>query len=77
MTVVDNVAFALLREPEQAVKAEQSSAGLEHYRNDDAESADRVITASGSFTKLEAHAVKPGTSNQWLLRYRRTDAGST
>jgi pyruvate-formate lyase-activating enzyme/SAM-dependent methyltransferase len=77
MTVVDNVAFALLREPEQAAKAEQGSAGLEHYRNDDAERADRVITASGSFTKLEAHAVKPGTSNQWLLRYRRTDASST
>jgi pyruvate-formate lyase-activating enzyme/SAM-dependent methyltransferase len=71
LTVVDNVAFALVRECAQAERAEQGSAGLEHYRNDDAEHADRVIAATGGFERLESVHVAPGTSNQWLLRYRR------
>jgi SAM-dependent methyltransferase/pyruvate-formate lyase-activating enzyme len=72
LLVVDNVAFGLVREKGQAERAEKSLAGLEHYRNDDAEHADRVIRASGGFERLEAIPVGPGTSNQWLLRYRRT-----
>jgi molybdenum cofactor biosynthesis enzyme MoaA/SAM-dependent methyltransferase len=71
LTVVDNIAFALVRDRAQAERAEQGGAGLEHYRNDDSDRADKVIAAAGGFEKLEAMAVAPGTSNQWLLRYRR------
>jgi len=70
LTVVDNVAFGLVREPAQAARAENGGATLEHYRNDDSTRAHRVIASSGRFIPLEARAVRPGTSNQWLLRYR-------
>jgi pyruvate-formate lyase-activating enzyme/SAM-dependent methyltransferase len=70
LTVVDNVAFGLVREPAQALRAENGGAPLEHYRNDDWARADGVIASSGHFVRLEARAVRPGTSNQWLLRYR-------
>jgi MoaA/NifB/PqqE/SkfB family radical SAM enzyme/SAM-dependent methyltransferase len=70
LTVVDNVAFGLARTRAQAARAEASPAGFEHYRNDDAADADRVI-AAGPVTLLERRDVGPKTSNQWLLRYRR------
>jgi pyruvate-formate lyase-activating enzyme/SAM-dependent methyltransferase len=74
LTVVDNVAFALVRDRAQAERAEHGDAALEHYRNDDSDRADRVIAAAGGFERLEAIPVTPGTSNQWLLRYRRVEA---
>jgi pyruvate-formate lyase-activating enzyme/SAM-dependent methyltransferase len=70
LTVVDNVAFGLLREPAQAARAENGDLALEHYRNDDSMLADRVIAATGRFVPVEARPVGPGTSNQWLLRYQ-------
>lgn len=47
LTVVDNVAFGLLRTRAQAERAERSSARFEHYRNDGAGDAARVIEACG------------------------------
>ena len=44
---------------------------LEHYRNDDAGRAHAVLS-KGPLALLERADVVPGSSNQWLLRYRRT-----
>jgi len=70
VTVVDNIAFGLLRGREQAQRAEHGPSGFEHYRNDDAAAAARVWLDAG-FVPLEQHEVGPGTSNQWLLRFER------
>jgi SAM-dependent methyltransferase len=43
----------------------------EHYRNDDAARA-HALLARLPLELLERRDVAPGTSNQWLLRYRRT-----
>jgi len=69
LTVVDNVAFGLARSPKKTRRAETSGAAFEHYRNDSAEDAHRRIAAH-AVTLLERRDVGPGTSNQWLLRYR-------
>ncbi len=74
LTVVDNVAFGLLRSRPQVERAEGSTAGFEHYRNDGAGDAHRVLASAG-FEVLERREVRPDTSNQWLLRYR-APAGS-
>jgi MoaA/NifB/PqqE/SkfB family radical SAM enzyme/SAM-dependent methyltransferase len=71
LLVVDNVAFGLARGRAQQRAAERASTGFEHYRNDDASAADAVVLASGAFERLERRDVAPGTSNQWVLRYRR------
>lgn len=74
LLVVDNVAFALVRTPAQATRAEASPAlAFEHYRNDGAaEALERIAAAaSGALELLERRDVGPATSNQWLLRYRR------
>jgi pyruvate-formate lyase-activating enzyme/SAM-dependent methyltransferase len=70
LTVVDNVAFGLVRERDHAARAETGGAGFEHYRNDDAGRADAVVSKLG-YARLERRDVAPGTSNQWLLRYAR------
>jgi len=70
LTVVDNVAFGLARSGKQTARAERSAAAFEHYRNDDAERAHRVASATSDLELLERRDVAPGTSNQWLLRYR-------
>jgi SAM-dependent methyltransferase len=70
LTVVDNIAFGLVRERAQAERAEGGNASFEHYRNDDAERADAAISKLG-YVRLERRDVAPGTSNQWLLRYER------
>jgi SAM-dependent methyltransferase/pyruvate-formate lyase-activating enzyme len=70
LTVVDNVAFALVREREHAARAETGGAVFEHYRNDDAERADAIIARHG-FVRVERTDIGPTTSNQWLLRYER------
>lgn len=67
LVVVDNVAFGLARTASQTARAERSPAAWEHYRNDDAGDAVRVLAAHG-FTLVERRDVSPSTSNQWLLR---------
>ncbi len=69
LTVVDNVAFGLVRTRTQTVRAEGGPAAFEHYRNDGAAEAVRVLVGQG-FTRVEQWDVGVGTSNQWLLRCR-------
>jgi MoaA/NifB/PqqE/SkfB family radical SAM enzyme len=71
LTVADNVAFGLVRTRAQAERAERSGAALEHYRNDGADAADRTISPFG-FERIDRHDISPATSNQWILRYRKT-----
>jgi MoaA/NifB/PqqE/SkfB family radical SAM enzyme/SAM-dependent methyltransferase len=70
LTIVDNVAFGLARTRAQAGRAQASPAGFEHYRNDDASDAHRLL-ATLPVTLLERRDVGSETSNQWLLLYRR------
>jgi SAM-dependent methyltransferase len=76
LLVVDNVAFGLVREARHARAAEAAPENvLEHYRNDDAADADRVVQAALREASLplrlvERRDVGPDTSNQWLLRYQ-------
>lgn len=80
LTIVDNVAFGLARTREQSDRAERSSAGLEHYRNDASADALQILS---SFVEpyglelLEHHRVGPKTSNQWLIRHRVGSTAST
>jgi MoaA/NifB/PqqE/SkfB family radical SAM enzyme/SAM-dependent methyltransferase len=69
LTVVDNIAFGLVRTKPQAARGESSAAVFEHYRNDTAADAHAQIQAHG-FALLERRDIGPGTSNQWMLRYR-------
>ncbi len=70
LIVVDNVAFGLVRTKAQVERAERGPAGFEHYRNDGAAEAERVLAAAG-LTCVERHEVGPETSNQWMLVLRR------
>lgn len=71
LTLVDNEAFGLARSKEQSHRAESGPAELEHYRNDGSEQAEALVGQLGlPLELLEAEAVRPGRSNQWLLRYR-------
>jgi SAM-dependent methyltransferase len=70
LTIVDNVAFGLARTRSQTARAERSTAGFEHFRNDDAEAAHR-LTDELPLSLVDRQDVGRGTSNQWLLRYRR------
>lgn len=69
VTVVDNVAFGLVRAREQTARAESGKAEFEHYRNDDAALAHARFHG---FELIERHDVGVATSNQWVLRYRVT-----
>jgi hypothetical protein len=69
--VVDDAAFGLARTRSHARRAERSGAAFEHYRNDTAADAARMIEAAAELTPLERRDVAPGTSTLWLLRYRR------
>ncbi len=68
LLVVDNVAFGLLRRRPPADPG--PGAVWEHHRNDDAAAAHAVLSRHG-LVLVERRDVAPGTSNQWLLRYRR------
>src|SRR6516164_7716598 len=46
LTIVDNVAFGLARSARQSARAESSAARLEHYRNDTAADAHRLVAAT-------------------------------
>ena len=75
LVVADNVAFGLLRrrpaEVPRPVEAGTAEGPVwEHYRNDDAARAHDVLSKL-PLTLLERRDVAPGTSNQWLLVYRR------
>ncbi len=71
LTVVDNVAYGLARTVGQARQAESAATlGFEHFRNDGAAEAAPRLEARG-LQQVERRDVGPGTSNQWLLRYRR------
>lgn len=70
LTIVDNVAFGLVRSRELAARAERGPAGFEHYRNDGAGEAARRL--EGRPVRLvERRDVGKDTSNQWLLRYEK------
>lgn len=74
LTIVDNVAFGLARTRSQVSRAVRSSAAFEHYRNDDAGDAHRLVESLGPgmpLNLLERHDVGPSTSNQWFVHYRR------
>lgn len=68
LTIVDNVAFGLVRGRSQAGKAESGAAIFEHYRNDSAADAAKIVDALG-LSCLERRDVTSGTSNQWMLVY--------
>ena len=69
LTIVDNIAFGLLRTRDQTARAEGSDAAYEHYRNDRAQDAARLVSRHG-LQLLERRDVTAGTSNQWFLHYR-------
>jgi MoaA/NifB/PqqE/SkfB family radical SAM enzyme/SAM-dependent methyltransferase len=69
LTIVDNVAFGLVRTRGQAARAEAGPAVFEHFRNDEAADADRAVARPG-LQLLEMRPVTPATSNQWFLHYR-------
>jgi SAM-dependent methyltransferase len=73
LTVVDNVAFGLVRTGAHAARAEGARENLfEHHRNDGAaEAAAIVASAAPGLRLVERRDVGPHTSNQWLLRYAR------
>ena len=84
LTLVDNMAFGLVRGQAQARRAEATGAGrFEHYRNDGADEAAAAVErvrgaprADGRALRLiERRDVGRGTSNQWLLRYACDEAG--
>ena len=71
LTIVDNIAFGLVRTREQAARGEGSDAGFEHYRNDGACDAQRLCDdLDVDLDLLESREVTASTGNQWLLRYR-------
>ena len=70
LTLVDNVAFGLLRDRRQAGQAERGPGRLERRRNDDASRA-HAQTEGLPLTLLRRSDVGPTTSNQWLLHYER------
>jgi SAM-dependent methyltransferase len=69
LVVSDNVAFGLLRKRAPQEHGEQNG-DWEHYRNDDASRAHKVLSRL-PLELLEREDVRPGSSNQWLLVYRR------
>jgi SAM-dependent methyltransferase len=68
--VVDDVAFGLVRSRPHARRAERSRARFEHYRNDGATDAARVIVQAG-LRVVEQREAGPGTSTLWRLRAER------
>jgi pyruvate-formate lyase-activating enzyme/SAM-dependent methyltransferase len=68
LVVSDNVAFGLLRTRPPAER--RPEVDWEHYRNDDAARAHEVISRT-ALELVERRDVAPGTSNQWVLVYRR------
>ncbi|MCB9593092.1 MAG: radical SAM protein [Sandaracinaceae bacterium] len=71
--IVDDAAFGLARTKQQTARAEGSSAAFEHYRNDVAADAARVLAAAApGLREVERKDVGVGTSTLWLLRMIRS-----
>ncbi len=70
VTFADDVAFGLVRSRPHAKRAQGSRARLEHYRNDTAADAARVIDRP-ALELVERRGAGPTTSTLWLLRYAR------
>lgn len=70
VTIADDVAFGLVRSRPHARRAERSPARFEHYRNDTASDAARVIERA-ALAPLVRRDVRAGSSTLWLLRYAR------
>ncbi|MDF1564245.1 MAG: radical SAM protein [Deltaproteobacteria bacterium] len=71
LLLVDNVAFGLVRTHEQAERGERGEAVFEHYRN--ADDREALALAEGLPLQLvHQESISPGTSNQWVLHFRRT-----
>lgn len=86
LTLVDNVAFGLVRGAAHAARAEAAPENLfEHYRNDGAAEAaatvEKLLSSPRSDGRtlrlLERHDTGPETSNQWLLRYACVERGAS
>ncbi|HEY3499190.1 MAG TPA: radical SAM protein [Polyangiaceae bacterium] len=75
LTIVDNEAFGLARTARQSSKAESSSSRFEHYRNDGAEAV-RALAGRHGFEELARAVAGPRTSNQWMVRYRKSSNAS-
>lgn len=71
--VADDVPFGLARTPRQQRAAHRGGATWQHLRNHDASQAHRAIEGD-ALVLVERRDVGPDTSNQWLLRYRRSPA---
>lgn len=69
VTIVDNVAFGLVRTRAQTARARASAARFEHHANDDSQAVIARAAARG-VAVIAHHAVGPTTSNQWAVRLR-------
>jgi SAM-dependent methyltransferase len=67
LLVVDNTAFGLARTAAQADRGEGSPAQLEHWRNDRAADAARVLAQAG-WRVVEARETVRDSCNQWTVR---------
>jgi hypothetical protein len=70
LLIVDNIVFGLVRSGRHARSAEQGPAEFEHFRNESSHEV-RVRVEPLGLELLEHCEVGPGSSNQWLLRYRK------
>jgi len=70
LLVVDGVAFGLLRRRQVERWGRGPNAVWEHYRNDDAGRAHRLLSAQ-PLELIQRRDVAAGTSSEWLLHYRR------
>jgi SAM-dependent methyltransferase len=76
LTVVDNVAFGLLRSVDQARRAEGGTGVFEHFRNDSAAECAALGRELGLVVDA-CEEVAPHTSNQWLVRFSYPGAKSS
>ncbi|MCB9588999.1 MAG: class I SAM-dependent methyltransferase [Polyangiaceae bacterium] len=75
LTIVDNVAFGLVRQRAIARRAEAGPAEYEHFRNADADQAIALLDGL-PLELVERWDVSPATSNQWLLHFRVSQASA-
>ncbi|MBX7081715.1 MAG: radical SAM protein [Nannocystaceae bacterium] len=71
--LLDDVPFGLARSQPQHRRGRDGGARWQHHRNDDAARAHARLQRPG-LQLLQRREVAPDTSNQWLLRYRRSPA---
>ncbi len=69
LTIVDNVAYGLVRPMTAARRAEASPAEHEHFRNADARQAIALLEGL-PLELVEVFDVNPASSNQWLVHFR-------